>query len=119
MGDRWNEVVRSAGETVDKLKSLTDFNIGEMKFPETKIGETVAKAEDWLSQKIGTFAAQPPAPTPSQETTRSPVANAAEQVVHYAEKHWPKPAASSKPPPKIPLPPPIRVRANFPPRGKK
>src|SRR5206468_11243062 len=36
---RWNQVVQSAGQTVDALKSLTDFQIGEMKFPETKIGE--------------------------------------------------------------------------------
>ena len=55
MSDKWNDVVRSAGETVDKLKSLTDFNIGEMKFPETKIGETVTKATDWLSQKVGSL----------------------------------------------------------------
>jgi hypothetical protein len=117
MGDRWNEVVRSAGETVDKLKSLTDFNIGEMKFPETKIGETVARAEDWLSQKIGTLAAQPAGTEPAAETPAARP-SIAKQVVHYAEKHWPTPAPS-KPPPKIPLPPPIRVRANFPPRGKK
>src|SRR6266550_4520631 len=95
MSDRWNEVVRSAGETVDKLKSLTDFNIGEMKFPETKIGETVVKAEDWLSQKIGELQTkqgdQPPA-----EAAHSTVANIAEQVVHYAEQHRPKPPASSK-----------------------
>lgn len=122
MGDRWTEVVKSAGETVDKLKSLTDFNIGEMKFPETKIGETVAKAEDWLSQKIGSLQVKL-GETPPAEATHSRVANIAEQVVHYAQTHWPKPGEAtqrpSKPPPKIPLPPPIRVRANFPPRGKK
>ena len=118
MSDKWNEVVRSAGETVDKLKSLTDFNIGEMKFPETKIGETVVKAEDWLSQKIGELQTKP-AEQLAAEATPSPAANIAEQVVHYAQKHLPKMPASSKPPPKIPLPPPIRVRANFPPRGKK
>src|SRR6266704_4257796 len=52
MGSRWNEVVRSAGQTVDAFKSLTDFKIGAMKFPETKIGETVTKAEEWLSGKV-------------------------------------------------------------------
>ena len=118
MGDRWNEVVRSAGETVDKLKSLTDFNIGEMKFPETKIGETVLKAEDWLSQKIGALETKPGEKSPA-EAIPSPLINIAEQAVHYAEKHLQKPSASSKPPPKIPLPPPIRVRANFPAKGKK
>jgi carbonic anhydrase len=122
MGGRWTEVVKSAGQTVDALKSLTDFKIGEMKFPETKIGETVTTAEDWLSQKIGSLQVKP-GETPPAEATHSPVANIAEQVVHYAEAHWPKPGEAtqrpSKPPPKIPLPPPIRVRANFPPRGKK
>ena len=38
---------------MDKLKSLADFNIGEMKFPETKIGETVTKSTDWLAHKGG------------------------------------------------------------------
>src|SRR6267142_1140720 len=52
MTTRWNEFVKSAGQTVDKLKSLTDFNIGEMKFPETKIGETVTTAENWLAQNV-------------------------------------------------------------------
>jgi len=122
MSDKWNEVVRSAGETVDKLKSLTDFNIGEMKFPETKIGETVVKAEDWLSQKIGALQTKP-GEQPPGEATHSPVGNLAEQVVHYAEKHWPMPQgpkpAPAKPLLKIPFPPLIRVRANFPPRGKK
>lgn len=119
MGDKWNEVVRSAGETVDKLKSLTDFNIGEMKFPETKIGETVAKAENWLSQKIGALEIKPGEPA-TGEPTRSTAATIAEQVVQYAQKHWsPPPATPAKPPPKIPLPPPIRVRPNFPSRKKK
>src|SRR4030095_5403703 len=117
-GERGKEVVRSAGETVDKLKSLTDFKIGEMKFPETKIGETVTQAENWLSQKIGALQTKP-GEQPLAEVHHSPVANIAEQVVHYAEKHWPKPSASSKPPPKIPFPPPIRVQANFPSRRKK
>jgi carbonic anhydrase len=52
IGVRWNEVVKSAGQTVDALKSLTDFNLGEMKFPETKIGETVTKIEDWAAAKL-------------------------------------------------------------------
>jgi len=82
MSSRWNEVVKSAGQTVDALKSLTDFKIGEMKFPETKIGETVTKAEEWLSGKVQQMEIKP-----AQAAT---------------------PAA----PPKIPLPPPIRPRIN-------
>jgi carbonic anhydrase len=49
---RWNVVAKSAGQTVDALKSLADFNIGEMHFPETKIGEVVTKAGDWLSEQV-------------------------------------------------------------------
>src|SRR2546427_1216372 len=60
IGSRWEEFVKSAGHTVDALKSLTDFNIGEMKFPETKIGETVTKAEDWLSEKVHQLGAPAP-----------------------------------------------------------
>jgi carbonic anhydrase len=64
MASRWNEVVRSAGQTVDALKPLTDFNIGEMKFPETKIGEVVTKAENWIEQKIEELQVKPPPVTP-------------------------------------------------------
>jgi carbonic anhydrase len=125
MSSQWNEVVKSAGETVDKLKSLTDFNIGEMKFPETKIGETVTKAEDWLSQKIGQLEVKPtPSGTPLPTPGSPPSAiNIAERIVDLAQKHWPKAGEAAprpaQPPPKIPLPPPIRVKAKFPVRPKR
>jgi carbonic anhydrase len=86
MASRWNEVVKSATQTVDALKNLTDFQIGEMKFPETKIGETVTRAEDWLAAKLGHMQINP------NETPAIPPA--------------PQPAT----PPKIPLPPPMRPR---------
>jgi len=94
MSSQWNETVKSAGQTVDMLKSLTDFNIGEMKFPETKIGETVVKAEDWLAKKIGQAEIKPPAPIP------------------------PAPAAPPEPP-RIPVPPPIRPRMHIRRGGKE
>jgi carbonic anhydrase len=114
MSDKWNDVVRSAGETVDKLKTLSDFNIGEMKFPETKIGETVTKAEDWLAGKIGAFQTPTAPPVPSESAPRSAPSIAA-GVVDFAARHWPKPPEVRPqrlppPPPKIPSPPPIRVR---------
>ena len=80
---KWNELVKSAEHTVDSLKSMTNLNIGGMKFPETKIGETVTKAEDWLAQRIEELEVKPSQPA-------SPAAPAL--------------------PPKIPLPPPIRPR---------
>jgi carbonic anhydrase len=88
MTTRWNEFVQSAGQTVDKLKSLSDFNIGEMKFPETKIGETVTNAESWVSQKVNSLQMKP-----------------AETAQEATEK-------SASVPPKIPLPPPIRPRVH-------
>ena len=124
MSGQWNEVVKSAGETVDKLKSLADFKIGEMKFPETKIGETVLQAGDWLSQKIGQMEMHPPQSGTTTSAPGSPPSaiNIAEQIVGLAQKHWPKPAEGSPrrpppPPPKIPAPPPIRVRVH--PQGRK
>jgi len=85
MATRWNEVVKSAGQTVDALKSLADFQIGEMKFPETKIGETVVKAEDWLAQKVQGLKIKPPEvpPDPGRQPGR---------------------------PPRLPLPPVVRAR---------
>ena len=106
LGDRWNEVAKSAGQTVDALKSLTDFNIGEMKFPETKIGETVVKAEDWLGKRIESMEIKPsaaPAPSPAPAAAPAPV-----------------PAAPSPPPlpPRIPMPPSVRARLKTPWKGK-
>jgi carbonic anhydrase len=86
MGSHWNEVVKSAGQTLDSLKSLADFKIGEMKFPETKIGEVVTKAHDWLSEKVHQLEVQPkPPPTPEAIPT----------------------------PPKIPNPPVVRPRVQL------
>jgi carbonic anhydrase len=90
MGTKWNEVVKSAGHTVDMMKSLTDFNIGEMKFPETKIGETVVKAEDWLAKKVGQMDFSPP------PTVQPPPAPAVPPL-----------------PPRIPAQPPIRPRMHI------
>ncbi len=87
IGSRWNEVVKSAGQTVDALKSLADFKIGEMKFPETKIGETVTKAEDWLAEKLRQMEAKPVEAVPE--------------------------AKAVSPPPKLPMPPPIRPKMHL------
>lgn len=117
MSDKWNEVVRSAGETMDKLKPLADFNIGEIKFPETKIGETVTKATDWLAHKVEDLKIEPNQMPPMEiveNPAQSKPASLAGQVIELAQKHWPqtqqKPRSSASVPPKIPVPPPIRVR---------
>ena len=85
------------------LGSFKNFEIGEMNFPETKIGEFATKAKDWISATATELELK------AQEQIQNikPVAESAEttakQVTDFAEKHWPKA-------PKIPLPPPIRPR---------
>ena len=111
MGDKWNDTLKSAGETIDKLKTLTDFQIGEMKFPETKIGEAVTKAEDWLAQKVEALQAKPAEPGSPPSTA----ASIAGHIVELAEKHWPQaPTKGNRPPPPLPkrvaLPPRIQPR---------
>lgn len=85
MGQRWNEAMKSAGHTVDMMKSLTDFQIGGMKFPETKIGETVTRAEDWLKKSVEKLEVKPPPAAP------------------------PLPPAPAEPP-KLPIPPGSQLR---------
>jgi carbonic anhydrase len=91
MSSQWNEVVKSGEHTIDLMKSLTDFQIGEMKFPDTKIGETVTKAEDWLAKKVEQLGVKAAPPIP--------------------------PAVPPEPP-KIPIPPPIRPRMQIKRGGK-
>ena len=100
-----SEAIKGAGPMAEALGSFAAFNIGEMKFPEAKIGELATKAEDWLSQKMEKIEAAIPG-TPETK------ASVAQQVVEYAEKHWPQPAGAQPPvvPPKIPLPPRIRPK---------
>jgi carbonic anhydrase len=89
------------------FNSLGNFDIGEMKFPETKIGELAAKTGNWISAEV----AQTLAKAGEEIQNVAPVVESAATVVkqasEYAEKHWPKPPAL---PPKIPVPPPIRPR---------
>ena len=93
------------GRTTDKLGH---FNIGEMKFPEAKIGELAAHAEDWLKKKAEQIEAKS-----AEAVARSAeeVTKVAAQAAAYAEKHWPQAPVSARTPslpPRIPIPPPIR-----------
>ena len=110
LASRLHEPISPAGAVPDMLKSLPSFQIGEMKFPEAKIGELATKAQEWLSAQTGKIGAT------TRETVQdaAPVAQSAEafakNVAEFAQKHWPKPPATQPPPvpPKIPIPPPIR-----------
>ena len=112
LSSRWNEAVNSAGQTLDSLKSLGDFKIGEMKFPETRIGEAVTKAEDWLSKEAGKLQMKPLEESKIGSAIES-AASMAKKVLDAAETHWSHSEEPAKPPPappKIPYPPPIRPR---------
>ncbi len=102
-----------AGPIGQAMQALGNFNIGEMKFPETRIGEFATKAGDWLTKEAGQLEAG------AAETMRSvaPVAESVQQiagqVAQFAEKNWPSPPGQSQrpsAPPKIPLPPPMRPK---------
>jgi carbonic anhydrase len=95
------------GQTTEKLGH---FNIGEMKFPEAKIGELAANAEEWLKQKEAQIVERA---EQVEAKSAEEVAKVAAQTAAYAEKHWPRtPAQTPSPPlpPKIPIPPPLRPR---------
>jgi carbonic anhydrase len=83
---QWEQVVRSAGQTVDALKSFAEFKMGEIKFPEGKIGEIVTQAEHWAANKAQEMIAP--------QTPQAP------------------PSAPAVPP-KIPMPPPLRPKLSF------
>ena len=78
--------------------ALENFNMGEMKFPETKIGDwAAAKTEELKELKLKTEEKIQPVVESAEETARD--------VADYAKKNWPKPGSGA--PPKI-IAPPIR-----------
>ena len=86
------------------LGSFKNFEMGEMKFPESKIGDAAARME--LSGIEPPPAAPRLQPLPAAPVFQ-PSEPAAKTVAGYAERHWPKAAAVQ---PKMPAPPPIRPR---------
>jgi carbonic anhydrase len=53
-----------AGHELDAMKNLAEFKIGEMKFPETKIGELATEGKNWLTQEIQSIEVKPSQPVP-------------------------------------------------------
>ena len=76
------------------------FDMGEMKFPEMKIGEVAAKVQNVIHEIA-----------PVVES----VETAAHNVAEFAEKHWPKPPGSKLPPLRVKtaVPPPLRPNPKF------
>ncbi len=58
-----------ANQTLTSLKELAAFKIGELKFPEGKVGEVMTGARDWLTQQMEQVriipASPPAAPAPT------------------------------------------------------
>ncbi len=81
-------LVELGRQGMDALKSFAEFKIGEMKFPETKIGEIATQTTNWFQQEAHQVATPPPPQAPQS------------------------PAPAATPPPrisvKVPLPPPLR-----------
>ena len=115
-----SQPVQPADSIGSAQPSVGSFNVGEMKFPETKIGETVTKAADWLSRKSGEIGAKAQEKLLEAPPAAAPVEQVVRQVTAFAEKNWPRPSAAPPPglPPKIPVPPPIRPRV-VPPRVRR
>jgi carbonic anhydrase len=98
------EATTAAGHALDAMKSLTDFEIGGIKFPEAKIGETVANAEDWLSGKVRELESKPPPVAPVTPAAVPPKIELAPATVAswLRDKQRAKPAA-----------PPMRPKLRF------
>jgi len=100
--------VHQVSQSLDALKELAPFHLGEMKFPETKIGEVAGKIEEGVTkighaaERVGSFA----------EKVEELAAQAGQWL---GEVHVPPGAESDPPkitlvkgkPGKIPMPPPL------------
>ena len=110
-GASMNESVASASHRLETLKSLTDVEIGGIKFPDTKIGDTVTKAEDWLSGKLSEIESKLPPAAPAAPPAAPPKI----PLVRATVASWRRDQelAKSTAPPKMPPPPPMRPRLRF------
>ncbi len=104
------------GDLMESLGVFKDFALGEMKFPELKIGEVASHVGNVLAQEAGNLEAQLGRQIAPAAASVEPVAG---QVAQYAEQHWPTPPPIHlKPSPlpplkKSPPPPPIRPRSDL------
>lgn len=91
-----------AGQGVPSLGAIGDFknfDLGEMKFPETKIGEMATKVQEVVKDV---------------HKVAETVQTTAHTITEIAEKHWPKSPSSKLPPLRVKAPPPLRPNPKFP-----
>jgi carbonic anhydrase len=132
---RNNQITQPGGGLVDALKPLAGFNIGEMKFPEGKIGEIASTVAQEFVKRIHETAEAQTVQTPESrsaphvpagfklENIEIPTSKIGENVATVGEEIYQRLARKhglsvthenvAKPgeaPPKIPVPPPIRPK---------
>jgi len=132
---RNNQITQPGGGIVDALKPLAGFNIGEMKFPEGKIGEIASTVAQEFVKRIHEAAQPQIAQKPESPSTphvpagfkleniEIPASKIGESVATVGEEIYQRLARkhglpvphenAAKPgeaPPKIPVPPPIRPK---------
>lgn len=67
-------VLGKAGQFIDKLEEIGKNTLGEMQFPETKIGEGLQMAENWLHKAEEAAALlKGPSSSPAQPSTEPPL----------------------------------------------
>ena len=136
-----NAQPQSAGSIISALNHLPGFNLGEMKFPDTKIGELATTVEREILQRVQAVSAEKTAPTSAGAGPGSPfsvplgfnlgelkvptgkigesIANLAGELAQALRSPSAAQAPPSLPaqpgvtPPKIPLPPPIRPKTHL------
>jgi len=125
----WTELVRTAGQAVDALKPLAGFDLGEMKFPETKIGELAGTVAQEIARRIGSDSAStgpPPAPSSPPKAPagfaigevkvpHTKLGDLASVIEREFELRVPsagggKNAPPGNTPPRLPVPPPLRPK---------
>ncbi|HEY1663047.1 MAG TPA: carbonic anhydrase [Verrucomicrobiae bacterium] len=85
--------------------ALKNFEMGEMKFPEMKIGESAAKAVNSILDETRQAAAKIGEQIPVATPVAATLVDAAQQAANYAERNWSRP-------PRLPVPPPIPKQIN-------
>ncbi len=91
VADRFAGALRQADRTLDALEEIGKATVGEIKFPETKVGEAIGTVNEWLAkaEKMMAQAAPPAAPEPQP----------------------PKPASAA--PPRLPPANPVKFKLDF------
>ncbi len=98
MAGRLQEPINPAGPMPDLLKSMAPFQLGEMKFPETKIGELASQTADGLAKEVQKTAPPVPEAASGAPSTTEPATTGAAGLA---------PPPPPKPPP-VPPPPILR-----------